>query len=127
MDWHLQSVSKNTQEHKISCSLHIKEQDILIYRCYNFYFVAGVKLFDEPPESVPPTLYTPSNRVSDAPETYVTPYINVCDVFVNWGDESNTVALLTVLGHLYEKRTAPELSFTAMYLPDDTETELTAE
>ena len=64
------------------------------------YFVAGVKFFDEPLDNVPPTLYTPPKRVSVAPETDVTPYINVCDVFVNSGDESNSVALFTVLGHL---------------------------
>ena len=63
------------------------------------YFVAGVKLFDEPPERRPPTEYTPSKSVSVASDTDVTPYINVCDVFVNSGDESSMVALLTVLGH----------------------------
>ena len=91
------------------------------------YFVAGVKLFEEPPVNVPPTLYTPPNRVSVAPETDVTPYINVWDVFVNSGDDSNTVALFTVLGHLYEKSTVPSLFFTAMYLPDVTDTDVTEE
>ena len=98
-----------------------------IQRLLLHYFVAGVKLFEEPPVNVPPILYTPPNRVSVAPETDVTPYINVWDVFVNSGDDSNTVALFTVLGHLYEKSTAPELSFTAMYLPDVTETDVTEE
>ena len=70
------------------------------HRFLYFYFVAGVKLFDEPPDSVPPTLYTPPKSSSDAPETAVTPYISVCEVFVNSGDENNTVALFTVFGHL---------------------------
>ena len=64
------------------------------------YFVEGVNVFDEPPVNVPPTLYTPPKRFSVAPLTDVTPYINVCDVFVNSGDESNTVALFTLFGHL---------------------------
>ena len=57
----------------------------------------------------------------------MTPYINVCDVFVKSGEERSTVALLTVLGHLYEKSTGPELSFTEMYLPDVTDTDVTEE
>ena len=57
----------------------------------------------------------------------MTPYISVCDVFVNSGEESNTVALLTVLGHLYEKSTVPELFFTEIYLPDVTDTDVTEE
>ena len=57
----------------------------------------------------------------------MTPYINVCDVFVKSGEERSTVALLTVLGHLYEKSTVPELSFTEMYLPDVTDTDVTEE
>ena len=91
------------------------------------YFVCGVNVFEEPPVRVPPTLYTPSKRVSVAPLTDITPYTSVCDVFVNSGDESNTVALLTVLGHLYEKSTVPSLFFTAIYLPEVTETDVTDE
>ena len=88
------------------------------------YFVFGVNVFEEPPESWPPMMNTPSKYVSVASDTEVTPYINVCDVLVNWGALTSTVPLFTLLGSRYEKSTAPLLSFTLRYLPLVSDTEL---
>ena len=87
------------------------------------YFDCGVKLFDVPPDAVPPVRNTPPKWLSLSPDTEDAPYTIVCDEDVNSGEESRTVAPFTLLGHLYAKRTFPELFLMARYLPCDTVTD----